>query len=55
MPGRYRKAQAQAAWAAQQNFLNDVFADNWPKHSVRWRFDSMFGEDYNFAKNRRQE
>ncbi len=55
MPGRYRKAQAEAAWTAQQNFLKDVFAGIWPKDSVRWRFDSTFGEDYDFAKNRRQE
>ena len=55
MPGRYRKAQADAAWAAQQNFLKDAFAGKWPKGNVRWRFDSKFGEDYDFAKNRRQE
>jgi len=55
MPGRYRKAQADAAWAAQQDFLKDVFAGKWPKTSVRWRFDSNFGDHYDFAKNRRQE
>jgi carboxymethylenebutenolidase len=55
MPGRYRKAQADAAWKAQQDFLKDVFAGKWPKDEVRWRFDSTFGEDYDFAKNRRQE
>ena len=55
MPGRCRKAQADAAWAAQQLFLKDVFAGQWPKEIVTWRFDSAFGEDYDFAKNRRQE
>src|SRR5258707_9661520 len=55
MPGRYRKAQADAAWAAQQHFLKAVFAGEWPQARVRWRFDSTFGPDYDFAKNRRQE
>jgi carboxymethylenebutenolidase len=55
MPGRYRKAQADAAWAAQQRFLGEVFAGEWPKNSIRWRFDSEFGTDYDFSKNRRQE
>ena len=55
MPGRYRKAQAEAAWAAQQRFLKEVFAGLWPKDRIRWRFESEFGEDYDFAKNRRQE
>jgi len=55
MPGRYRKAQADAAWAAQQAFLKAVFAGAWPRNRVCWRFDSAFGRDYDFAKNRRQE
>ncbi len=55
MPGRYRKAQAEAAWAAQQRFLREVFAGEWPAAKVRWRFDSEFGADYDFSKNRRQE
>ena len=55
MPGRYRKAQADAAWAAQQRFLKDVFAGEWPRDRVRWQFDSTFGQDYDFSKNRRQE
>ncbi|HEY4264566.1 MAG TPA: dienelactone hydrolase family protein [Micropepsaceae bacterium] len=55
MPGRYRKAQADAALAAQQQFLKEVFAGEWPGTSIRWRFDSSFGEDYDFANNRRQE
>jgi len=55
MPGRYRKAQADAAWAAQQRFLRSMFAGEWSKNSVRWQFDSEFGADYDFSKNRRQE
>jgi carboxymethylenebutenolidase len=54
MPGRYRKAQADAAWAAQQQFLKDVFAGKWDG-PVRWRFESEFAPDYDFSKNRRQE
>jgi carboxymethylenebutenolidase len=55
MPGRYRKAQADAAWGAQQRFLREVFAGEWRRDCVQWRFDSAFGEDYDFANNRRQE
>lgn len=55
MPGRYRKAQADAAWNAQQRFLREVFAGEWPGNAVRWRFDSEFRTDYDFSKNRRQE
>jgi carboxymethylenebutenolidase len=54
MPGRYRKPQADAAWAAQQRFLKEVFAGAWPEKTVRWRFESEFGTDYDFSKNRRQ-
>jgi carboxymethylenebutenolidase len=55
MPGRYRKAQAEAAWGSQQRFLRDVFAGQWSGSTVRWRFDSAFGSDYDFSKNKRQE
>lgn len=54
MPGRYRKAQAEAAWSAQQRFLRAVFAGEWPGSQVRWRFECEFGRDYDFSKNRRQ-
>ncbi len=55
MPGRFRKAQADAAWSAQQHFLKAVFAGEWAPGQVRWRFESEFGRDYDFSKNRRQE
>ena len=55
MPGRYRKPQADAAWAAQQQFLKQAFAGEWPPARVRWRFESEFGSDYDFSKNVRQE
>ena len=54
MPGRYRKPQADAAWAAQQHFLREVFTGAWKRTTVRWRFIAEFGADYDFSKNRRQ-
>ena len=54
MPGRYRKPQADAGWAAQQRFLRDVFSGRW-NDVVRWRFDSDSGVNYDFSKNVRLE
>jgi len=54
MPGRYRKAQADAAWTAQQRFLRETFAGEWKSDIVRWRFEGEFVADYDFSKNRRQ-
>jgi carboxymethylenebutenolidase len=55
MPGRYRKAEAEAGWAAQQRFLTDVFAGVYDSSSVRWRFACDSGRDYDFSKNVRLE
>jgi carboxymethylenebutenolidase len=55
MPGRYRKAQAEAGWAAQQRFLSEVFAGNYDPKRVSWRFESESGADYDFNKNVRLE
>ncbi len=55
MPGRYRKPQADAAWSAQQRFLAEAFAGEWKSDTVRWRFDSEVGTNYDFSKNVRQE
>jgi carboxymethylenebutenolidase len=54
MPGRYRKAQADAGWAAQQRFLREVFAVQW-NGEVRWRFEAASEPDYDFSKNVRLE
>jgi carboxymethylenebutenolidase len=54
MPGRYRKAQAEAGWAAQQLFLGEVFAGVW-NGAVRWRFESDTSRTYDFSKNVRLE
>jgi carboxymethylenebutenolidase len=55
MPGRYRKPQADAAWAAQQSFLAAVFDPGYDRDTVRWRFTCDSGRDYDFKKNVRLE
>ena len=55
MPGRYRKAQAEAGWAAQQRFLSKVFAGGFETKRVSWRFEGDSGTDYDFTKNVRME
>ena len=54
MPGRYRKAQAEAAWNAQQAFLKQTFAGS-PSNEVRWDFRCRSAPDYDFSKNKRLE
>lgn len=55
MPGRYRKAQADRAWAAQQVFLEKVLKGAGPPDAVAWRFESEMTRDYDFTKTRRLE
>jgi carboxymethylenebutenolidase len=55
MPGRYRKAQAEAGWAAQQRFLAEVFSGGYDPNVVRWSFSCESGHDYDFSKNVRLE
>jgi carboxymethylenebutenolidase len=55
MPGRYRRPQADAAWAAQQRFLSEVFAGGFDARRVSWRFESESGTDYDFKRNVRLE
>jgi len=55
MPGRYRKPQADAGWAAQQRFLSKVFAGGYDPKRANWRFESESGTDYDFTKNVRME
>lgn len=54
MPGRYRKPEADAGWAAQQRFLAEVFGGGW-SDVVRWQFASDSGRNYDFSKNVRME
>lgn len=55
MPGRYRKPQADAGWAAQQRFLSRVFAGGYDPKRASWRFESESGIDYDFTRNVRME
>jgi carboxymethylenebutenolidase len=55
MPGRYRKPQADAGWAAQQRFLSKVVAGGYDSKRVSWQFDSESSTEYDFTKNVRLE
>lgn len=55
MPGRYRKPQADAAWAAQQAFLSKVFSGAMKKDIVSWNFESEKSTSYDFSRNVRLE
>jgi carboxymethylenebutenolidase len=55
MPGRYRRAEAEAGWAAQQRFLAEVFGGGYDGETVRWRFACESGAGYDFSKNVRLE
>ena len=55
MPGRYRKTQAEAGWAAQQRFLADVFSPGYDASTIRWRFECEMSPSYDFSKNVRLE
>ena len=55
MPGRYRPAQAEAAWNQITSFLGSVFAGKWQKGRAIWRFDADSSLDYDFSKMKRWE
>ena len=55
MPGRYRKPQADAAWAAQQAFLSKVMSGGMKSDIVSWNFESEMSTSYDFSKNVRME
>ena len=55
MPGRYRKPQADAAWAAQQAFLSKVMSGGMKRDIVSWSFESEMSTSYDFSKNVRME
>ncbi|MFM1813983.1 MAG: hypothetical protein RLZ98_678 [Pseudomonadota bacterium] len=55
MPGRYRKAQAEAGWAAQQRFLTKVLGGGFKSDEVSWTFNCETGRNYDFSKNVRLE
>ena len=55
MPGRYRKAEAEAGWAAQQSFLARVLAPGFQQSNVSWQFACERPADYDFTTNVRLE
>ena len=55
MPGRYRKEQAEAGWAAQQKFLARVLSPDYRNDVIEWTFDCAFSRHYDFSKNVRLE
>ena len=55
MPGRYRKSQADAGWAAQQRFLTEVFGGGYDSATIRWQFECASSPSYDFSKNVRLE
>ncbi|MBM2810185.1 MAG: Carboxymethylenebutenolidase [Chloroflexi bacterium] len=51
MPGRYRKTEANEAWAMIVQFLDRVAQGAFPSNRVVWRLDSVMAADYDFTKN----
>ena len=55
MPGRYRSAQAEAAWADQRAFLREALAPAREPAQRRQRFAADVAADYDFSRNVRHE
>ncbi|MBT3793070.1 MAG: dienelactone hydrolase family protein [Rhodospirillales bacterium] len=55
MPGRYRKEQAETAWATQLEFLAWLFDPARDKSEIEWDFNCGSSSDYDFSKNVRLE
>ncbi|HWP34259.1 MAG TPA: dienelactone hydrolase family protein [Thermodesulfobacteriota bacterium] len=55
MPGRYRPAQAEAAWRLTVAFLREAFGGGYPPGRVRASFASDVSAAYDFSRNRRLE
>jgi len=55
MPGRYRCAQAEAAWADQRAFLRAALAPDRDRSQVIQRFAADVAPDYDFSRNVRYE
>jgi carboxymethylenebutenolidase len=55
MPGRYRRAQAEAAWADQHAFLKAVLAPDYDRTIRVQRYAADIGPDYDFGRNVRHE
>jgi carboxymethylenebutenolidase len=55
MPGRYRRAQAEAAWADQRVFLRAALAPDRNRTQIVQRFAADVAPDYDFGRNVRYE
>jgi len=55
MPGRYRRAQAEAAWADQRAFLRAALAPGRDRSQVIQCFAADVAADYDFGRNVRYE
>jgi carboxymethylenebutenolidase len=55
MPGRYRREQAEAAWATQRAFLARVLTPNTNGPIVTQRYSAAISPTYDFSKNVRHE
>ena len=55
MPGRYRRAQAEAAWADQRTFLQQVLAPGYDRSTRMQHYAADIGLDYDFSRNVRYE
>jgi carboxymethylenebutenolidase len=55
MPGRYRRSQAEAAWAEQRDFLDAVLAPGYDRSLRVQSYRAEFSADYDFTSNIRQE
>jgi carboxymethylenebutenolidase len=55
MPGRYRRAQAEAGWALQLAFLKEVLAPGYDRSRRVQIYECEHAADYDFRKNVRME
>jgi carboxymethylenebutenolidase len=55
MPGRYRRAEAEAAWADQLAFLTAVLAPDYDRTIRVQRYAADIAPDYDFGRNVRHE
>ncbi len=55
MPGRYRRVQAEAAWAEQRAFLRAALGPDRDRRQVIQRFAAETAADYDFSRHVRHE
>lgn len=55
MPGRYRRIQAEAAWARQRAFLREVLTSEYDRSTRVQRYEADIAVDYDFGRNVRRE